>query len=240
MQTLATPWYRPWIVDAIARGDLAEAGRRASQVPEHSAVSPGTFSAAIALDALREWLAGEWERAFQLTGRALVTAQRHANRRSVTLALTTRALVLAHRGELDRANECTTDARNIFGRGDLHAVSTIDTVEAEIALLRGHADLAVAILGRSSPINYFGLLTLSVHATAADRADDRACLDQIAREVAAVGGPWAIALGRRVDGLRDRDPNPLTDAAAQLATLGMPYESALDRLETRRTSSILE
>ena len=53
-QTMVTHWHRPWIVDAIARGELAEAGRRVRQAPEHSAAAPGTFSAAIALDAFRE------------------------------------------------------------------------------------------------------------------------------------------------------------------------------------------
>ena len=235
-QKVATPWYRPWIVDAIARGDLAEAGRRAarcrSTARSHRAPSPRR---------------SPWTRS--RVARRRVGAGIPAHRTGAGYSAAPRQPPL---GDIGADHACAGSRApwragpgermhhrrpEHFRPGDLHAVSTIDTVESEIALLRGHADLAVAILGRSSPINYFGLLTLSVHATAADRADDRACLDQMPARRRAVGGPWAIALGQRVDGLRDRDPNPLTDAAAQLATLGMPYEFRIGPTSTRRTSS---
>ena len=137
---------------------------------------------------------------------ALVTAQRHANRRSVTLALTIAALVLAHRGELDRAKECITDARTIFGRGDLHAVSTIDTVAGgNGARFAATPTWRVAILGRSSPVNYFGLLTLSrARATAADRADDPASPGPDRRR----GGGRRRTVGDRTRPTRGRTARP--------------------------------
>lgn len=231
-QTLVVPWYRPWIADALSRGDPPEAIRRAHQVPDHSSVSPGTYSAAIAMEAFAHWLAGEWDTALRLTGHALVIAHRQANHRSVALSLVVRGLVLVHRGDLGRAQECVADARSMFGRGDRHTLSTIDTVAGVIALLQGHSDDALAICGQASPINYLGLLTLSVQMTVAARVGDRERLDQLAGQVGVVAGPWAAALAHRVIGLRDHDPAALTNAADALAALGMPYESALINLES--------
>lgn len=231
-QTLVIPWHRPWIVDALARGDPPEAIRRAHQVPEHSAVSPGTYSAAIALEAFAHWLAGEWDTALRLTGHALVIAHRQANHRSVALSLVVRGLVLVHRGDLDRAQECVADARSMFGRGDKHTVSTIDTVAGVVALARGRRDEALTTCGQASPINYLGLLTLSVQVTMAARDEDRDRLDRLAGQVGAVAGPWAAALSCRVMGLQEGDPAALTEAADALAALGMPYEAALVHLES--------
>ena len=231
-QTLVIPWQRPWIVDALSRGDPPEAIRRANQVPERNAVAPGTHSAAIALEAFARWLTGEWETALRLTGHALVVAHRQGNPRSVTLALVMRGLMLAHRGDLGRAQECVADARSIFGGGDRHTVSTIDTVAGLVALERGHCDEALTICEHASPINYLGLLTLTVQVTVAARVEDKDRLDRLAGQVGAAAGPWAAALTRRVIGLRDRDPAALTDATHRLAALGMPYEAALVHLES--------
>ena len=131
------PLHRPWILDAINRGDLAEAARRARLVPGHYVVSPGAAAAAIALEGFSEWLAGRWDRALPLSVEALVIAHRHASHRFIALALMVRGLIIAHRGELDRAEDCIADARAVFGHGDAHVISTIDTVAAQVALLHG-------------------------------------------------------------------------------------------------------
>ena len=230
-QTLLVPWYRPWIADAISRGDLAQARIRVSRAPRHSSVSPGTYSTAVALGALTEWLAGDWDRALRLTGEALVLAHRHASSRSATLALATRGLILAHRGDLDRAQDCVTDTRAMFPDGDPHTVSTVDTVAAQVALLRGHLDEALTEIDRAGPVSYFGMLTLTLRATTAVAADDQDRLAGLAGEVDLVEGPWAVALARRIHGLRHRDRSVLTDGTARLTELGLVYEAALARLE---------
>lgn len=233
--SVIVPWYRPWIVDAITRGDLAAARRRCRGIPSRSAVSPGISSGAIALEAYTEWLAGNWDLSLRLTGEALITAHRHTSPRSAALALAVRGLVLAHRGALDRAQECLADARHQLARGDPHSVSTIETVSGQLALLRGDHDEARSLLHRAGPVNYLGLLTLSLRAAvvAADPAQDDTAdgLGRIAHDVYAVTGSWAEALARRVEGLRNHDPVALADAAQRLADLGLPYESALVVLE---------
>jgi DNA-binding NarL/FixJ family response regulator len=182
-------------------------------------------------------LAGEWEKALRLTGHALVIAHRQSNRRSVALALIIRGLILAHRGDLTQARGCVTDARTIFGHGDQHAVSTIDTVAGVVALIEGRTADALNVLEQVSPVNYLGLLTLTVQTTAAARAGDLDRLDRVAAQVGVASGPWAAALTRRVSGLRGRDQAALIDACNRLAVLGMPYESASVQLETAELES---
>ena len=229
--TVIVPWYRPWIVDAITRGDLAAARQRCREIPTRSAVSPGVSSGALALEAFTEWLAGNWDLGLRLTGEALVRAHRHTSPRSVALALAVRGLVLAHRGALDRAEECLADARTQLPKGDQHSLSTMATVAGQLAQLRGASGRARALLDRAGPVNYLGLLTISLQITTSADGDEPDRLARIVGEVTAVAGPWALALTRRVEGLQNRDPVALADAADRLADLGMPYESALVALE---------
>lgn len=236
--SMIVPWYRPWIVDAITRGDLAGARHRCRAIPARSAVSPGISSGALALEAYTEWLAGHWDLSLRLTGEALVRAHGHTSPRSVALALTVRGLVMAHRGALDRTEEWLTDARNQLPRGDQHSLSTIDTVAGQLALLRGNSGRALALLDRSGPVNYLGLLTVSLQVTAFADGSGSDRLDRIARDLSEVAGPWAAALARRVEGLRNGDPGALADAASRLADLGMPYESALIALECAESKAI--
>jgi len=105
------------------------------------------------------------------------------------------------------------------------------TVAGQLAQLRGASGRARALLDRAGPVNYLGLLTISLQITTSADGDEPDRLARIVGEVTAVAGPWALALTRRVEGLQNRDPVALADAADRLADLGMPYESALVALE---------
>jgi DNA-binding CsgD family transcriptional regulator/tetratricopeptide (TPR) repeat protein len=233
--TVLLPWYRPWIVDAIARGDPTEAIRRAREVPElaQTAVLPGTRATAITLEGLASWIGGDWDRALRLTGESLVIAHRHANNRSIALALTVRGLILVHRGAMDQASGCVADARAAYGRGDRHVVGTIDTVAALLELHRGRPGHALAVLGRAGHVNYLGPLTLGYRISASVAAGEPDRLRLVADDLAVIDGPWAEALAERIRGLLAgvAGADQLARAAAALDALGLPFEAASARLE---------
>jgi ATP/maltotriose-dependent transcriptional regulator MalT len=158
----------------------------------------------------------------------------------VALALAVRGLVLAHRGALTRAEECLADARIQLPKGDQHSLSTLATVAGQLAQLRGDSGRARALLDRAGPVNYLGLLTISLQITTSADGDEPDRPARIARDVTAVAGPWALALTRRMEGLQNGDPVALADATDRLADLGMPYESALVALECAESLRTLE
>jgi len=236
---LVLPWHRPWIVDAITRGDPLEAARRARAARElaPTAVSPGTRITAITLEGLAAWIGGDWNRALMMTGEALVIAHRHANNRSIALALTVRGLILVHRGVLDQASGCVDDARAACGRGDRHVVATIDTVAALLELNRGRPGVALALLDQARHINYLGPITLGCRISAAVAAGEPDQLRPIADDIADIDGPWAGVLMQRVHGLQAgaNGLDQLAEAAGALDVLGLPYEAASARLELAET-----
>ena len=201
--TILLPWHRPWIVDAITRGDPTEAIRRARAVPEpaQTAVLPGTRATAITMEGLACWICGDWDRALRLTGESLVIAHRNANNRSIALALTVRGLILVHRGVLDQASGCVADARAAYGRGDRHVVGTIDTVAALLELHRGRPGRALAVLEEARHVNYFGPLTLGYRISASVAAGEPDRLRLVAEDIADIDGPWAEVLAERIRGL---------------------------------------
>jgi DNA-binding CsgD family transcriptional regulator len=142
-----------------------------------------------------------------------------------------RGLVMAHRGEFSRAEECVADGRSIFGHGDAHVVSTIDALDAQLAVFHRRPAAALATLDHVGLVTYFSLFTLNLRATAATAAGDAVQVGKVITDLSQSHGPWAALITRRIIALRQHDPDLLAQIAAGLAELGMPYESRLVLLE---------
>lgn len=183
-----------------------------------------------------DFLAGRWDEALEGVATAFETAERTGLARGATIALTDEAMVLTQRGRLDEAARLTGEARERVGSGatpDVHVVALLELAEAQIALARRQYARAAEHAHRSAQQALTlapGLFTLAV---ASQAAGDGRAASTAAAELAVLGpgAPYPTALAEWLRGRLGNDPALLTSAAAALAALGMPYESALARVD---------
>jgi DNA-binding CsgD family transcriptional regulator/tetratricopeptide (TPR) repeat protein len=189
-------------------------------------------------------LIGDWDEATWLVEEAVADARRYEERRALTMCLGVLAMVRILRGDVDAAEECLAEARQVFPdfaadpRGGLYLLRM---PEAMLALERGDApgtQVAAAVL--RTPVAQAWVGTAQVLGGDLDDALATAAI------LAADGPPgsYPAALADRVVGLVEHARGE-TEAARMhldrstetLATLRLPFEAAVSQLHTGTVES---
>lgn len=193
-------------------------------------------------------MSGDWESAAGISAESLTAARRLEHPRGIAGCLGTRAFVHAHLGELEEAEACLAEGREIFFASettDQNILSQIQVAELVLALERETWDAAVHAADQLDPgSSQLGLIPTFCFGLIAEarlqtgRSDGTLeNLNQMV-EHAPPDNHFLPALAKRVEGLVCRAEGDLEDAAAclgQAAQLfteaALPFEGARARFE---------
>jgi DNA-binding CsgD family transcriptional regulator/tetratricopeptide (TPR) repeat protein len=239
--------HHPAFCNALAWGDhalarqLADEGRRLARetgVPALELID--RFFVACA-----DFIAGAWDVAEASAEDLFALGHRVGFRRGVAGALCLSALVRTGRGHLSGAMECLREARSVYHEGfasDQHLLGLGDVCEAMVLLGRSDFQSALPIArsikaGSGIAIRPFCLRVLGeAQVGVGDLAGARETAMLVARDgpeapyPSAVAG-WLRGLVAKAEGDLDAASNEFGRAADGFATLTMPYEAAIARLD---------
>ena len=229
---------------ALGRHDQARPLVRTALRLARTTGTPTQEALAFCLLGHAEFLAGDWDEAQRLATEVLSLGHRVGSARSVAMGLTSRALVLAYRGNLADAVACLTEARALSSEqllADRHLSSLIETVEALVAIERGDPSRALAIVedhGTSSLLfRPWQLATLGESQVAAGRTAGAALATAAQIVRLDVTAPFLAALAARLTGLAAHQcgdhkiaRRDLRRAVEGFGELAMPFEVARCRL----------
>jgi tetratricopeptide (TPR) repeat protein len=189
-------------------------------------------------------LAGDWEEAVQLLDGAIAFyARRYNQPRYLAMCLGILALTRTYRGDLDGAEECLAEGRQVFPEitTDARALYFFRWPEAALALERGDTARTQEAAGDLRIPVAKGLV-----GTSQVLAGDLEGALSTAAGLAAQGpsGSYARALADRVLGLvrkaegdTEAARQHLERSAAAMGVLGLPFEAAVSQLEAGTVES---
>ncbi|WP_170191937.1 ATP-binding protein [Saccharothrix syringae] len=223
---------------ALGRGEHAAVARRVDLAVEQARAAdlPMLEVLPTAFCGVAQFQAGSWDSALALADKALALGHRFGVPRGISLALAARAMVLVHRGDVDDAETCLTEASANYR--DRRLGRLIDVIAAQVALARRDLAGATALVPRTGPYA-LPVLHLGVRGELAVLARDHDEVGRVAADLRALGFPYAAAVADRLRGLAAGPDGVglLTKAATALEELGLPFDAAACRLDRAAASA---
>jgi DNA-binding CsgD family transcriptional regulator/tetratricopeptide (TPR) repeat protein len=242
-----------WGDHALAR-QLAEEGTRLAR----ETGVPALELTDRAFVAYADFIAGAWDVAAVSADDLFALGHRVGSRRGVAGALCLTALVRTGRGHLSEAMACLREARSVYHEGfasDQHLLGLGEVCEVMVLLGRSDFRSALPVARSINPGSGLAVrpFCMRVLGEAQVRAGDLAGARETAMLVAgdgpeapypaAVAG-WLRGLVAKAEGELDAASNEFGRAADGFATLAMPYEAAIARLDwaelVAQTGSVAE
>jgi DNA-binding CsgD family transcriptional regulator/tetratricopeptide (TPR) repeat protein len=229
-----------WGDHALAR-ELAEEGTRLARETGVPALELGHR----AYVAYADFIAGAWDVAAANADDLFALSHRVGSRRGVAGALCLSALVRTGRGHLSEAVACLREARSNYNEGfasDQHLLGLGEVCEAMVLLGRSDFRSALPVARSINPgsgiaIRPFYMRVLGeAQVGAGDLVGARETAMLVAGDTpeapypAAVAG-WLRGLVAKAEGELEAASNEFGRAAGGFATLAMPYEAAIARLD---------
>ncbi|MCA1842464.1 MAG: helix-turn-helix transcriptional regulator, partial [Actinobacteria bacterium] len=188
--------------------------------------------------------AGEWQEALAFSDEDLALARRYNNTRLTVTVLTSRAWLVALRGELTDAEALLAEVKGRSGpemQADRRGFGFTSNVEAVVAMEQDDLPRALAAIGDVDP-------SINVWAWAVSQAEVRARAGDLngarlaVEAMAASSSPLLAAEAAYGEGLiRWNSPDPsgaaasLAESVGRFGALDMPFHAARARLERART-----
>jgi DNA-binding CsgD family transcriptional regulator/tetratricopeptide (TPR) repeat protein len=191
-----------------------------------------------------EFLAGSWDQSLGFTADALAIARRVSHPRALGMALISRTLVLAGRGDLDEARMCLAEIRATLGKGlSGYYASLMQAIEVLVALERGDAERTPIPTGDPNTFPVlraglpYGLAVLGEALVARGELTPAFGIVRDLDSIAAEGVPYFTALARHLEGLAHKALGANAEARVHLGqaadlfgALEIPYEHGRARL----------